>query len=231
MKKSRNNRTYNTLFMLMSIDGKISTGVGGRDIDADSKYVDSLKNGRYQYEALEQETDLVSFNTGLVMAKVGWNEDRESINEIPVEFIIVDNKPHLTKLGISNLLKHVKRLYIVTNNSNHPAFNIEDLNLEVIFFEESIDFGELFCKLKERGVDRVTVQSGGIMNSLLVREGLVDELSLVVAPVMIGGENTPTLQDGLSLANVEELSLIKEFEIIEAKVLDKSFLHLRYKKK
>ena len=34
----KSNRTFNTLFMLMSVDGKICTGVGDRDIDLDSNH-------------------------------------------------------------------------------------------------------------------------------------------------------------------------------------------------
>jgi len=215
----------------MSIDGKISTGIQGRDIDTDSKYITSLKEGRYQYEDLEQQTDLVSFNTGKVMAKVGWNEEKEDINKIPVEFVIVDSKPHLTELGVNNLLQHVKKLYLVTNNPNHPALKVDSLSLEVLSFEQAIDFKRLFTELKENGVERVTIQSGGTMNNELIRADLIDELSLVIAPIMVGGERTPTLQDGLSVGVIEELGLIKEFEIIDVKVLEKSFLHIRYKRR
>jgi len=231
MSSNNKTRTHNTLFMLMSIDGKISTGIQGRDIDTDSKYITSLKEGRYQYEDLEQQTDLVSFNTGKVMAKVGWNEEKEDINKIPVEFVIVDSKPHLTELGVNNLLQHVKKLYLVTNNPNHPALKVDSLSLEVLSFEQAIDFKRLFTELKENGVERVTIQSGGTMNNELIRADLIDELSLVIAPIMVGGERTPTLQDGLSVGVIEELGLIKEFEIIDVKVLEKSFLHIRYKRR
>ncbi len=224
-------RTYNTLFMLMSIDGKISTGINSRYIDADSKHIESLLEGRYQYDDLVQKTDLASLNTGKVMAKVGWNDKKEKIDKIPVEFIIVDNKPHLDGLGVRNLLRHVKKLYIVTTNINHPAYSIEDNNLEVIRFDDQVDFSALFILLKSKGIERVTVQSGGTLNSVLIREDFVDELSLVVAPIMVGGEDTPSLEDGTSIVSQKDLSLIKEFEIIEAKVLDKSYLNLRYKRK
>jgi 2,5-diamino-6-(ribosylamino)-4(3H)-pyrimidinone 5'-phosphate reductase len=215
----------------MSIDGKISTGLGERDIDADSKYVDSLKNGRYQYEQLEQETDLASFNTGKTMVKIGWNDSKDGITKIPVDFIILDNEPHLTLLGVKNLLSHVKKLYIVTTNKEHPACEMEEGNLEVILYEGGVGFKDLFTKLRSKGIERVTIQSGGTMNAELIRYGLVDELSLTVAPIMIGGKDTSTLEDGDSLSSIDELGMISEFEIIEIKVLDKSFVHMRYKKK
>ena len=71
-----------TLFMLMSVDGKISTGsTDERDFDKDLQNVGGVKEGLQQYYDLEQETDLFSFNTGRVMAKVGWNDEKEKIDQ------------------------------------------------------------------------------------------------------------------------------------------------------
>ena len=89
--------------MLMSVDGKISTGsVEERDFDTDLPSIPGVADGLQQYYDLEQQTDLASFNTGRVMAKVGWNEPKETIEKLPVTFVFVDNKPHLTKLGVSS---------------------------------------------------------------------------------------------------------------------------------
>ena len=69
------NRTFNTLFMLSSVDGKISTGcVDGRDFDKDFPKINGLKEGLKQYYQLEQSTDINSFNTGRVMVKIGMND-------------------------------------------------------------------------------------------------------------------------------------------------------------
>lgn len=68
-------RPVTTLFMLMSLDGKISTGASDAlDFDRDLPHVPSVAEGLYQYYELEQQTDLWSLNTGRVMAKIGANE-------------------------------------------------------------------------------------------------------------------------------------------------------------
>ena len=224
------NRTYNTLFMLMSIDGKISTGASDRDMDSDSRYIKSLNTGRYQYDELEQQTDLVSFNTGKVMAKVGWNDKKDNIEHIPVEFIIVDSKPHLTEIGVRNLIARTEKLYIVTTDRDHPAFNIKDKNLEVIYYDNQIILEELFAKLKSKGIERITIQSGGTMNTELIRQGLIDEIHIVIAPIVVGGGETASLADGESVSSIEDIGLIKEFSLIASKQLKESFLELRYKK-
>ncbi len=223
-------RPQTTLFMLVSVDGKISTGSNDeRDFDKDLHNTDGIKEGLQQYYDLEQQTDLCSFNSGRVMAKVGWNDEKDTIEKIPVDFVIVDNKPHLTERGVINLLARTKKLYLVTTNKEHPALHVSDPNLEVILYEHTVNFNDLFEQLANRGVGKMTIQSGGELNSLLIRAGLIDYVSLVYAPLLVGGRSTASLIDGESIETTEDLLMLKTMTLIEAKPLEDSFLHLRYK--
>jgi len=225
-----NDLPVTTLFMLVSADGKISTGATDeRDFDKDLPKIKGVSEGLTQYYELEKQTDYYSFNTGRVMAKVGWNEEKAGIEQIDVIFVLVDNKPHLTERGVANLLKRTKKLYIVTTNKEHPAASIKDAGLEILNYENDIDFRDLFKKLKTFGADRVTIQSGGEMNTELMRSGLIDFVSLVVAPVMVGGQATSSLLDGRSLATEGDLKLLRSLELLSADKLDNSYLHLTYK--
>ncbi|MBS3168655.1 dihydrofolate reductase family protein [Candidatus Woesearchaeota archaeon] len=219
-----------TLFMISSLDGKISTGFNDqRDIDKDFPKIKGLKEGLKQYYELEQKTDLHSLNTGRVMAKIGVNSRKETPNKITVSFIIIDNKPHLNKQGVEYLTKWLKKLYIITTNKNHPAFNNKSKNLEIIYYKE-IDFKDLFDKLKQKyNINRLTIQSGGILNSILLRKGLIDYISLVIAPCLIGGSDTPSLIGGKSLISEEDLKHIKTLKLQSCKNLKNSYLHLKYK--
>ena len=86
------NRPTTTLFMLMSVDGKISTGATDEmDVDQDFPQITGLKEGLYQYYEIEQSTDLWSFNTGRVQAKMGVNT-KEMPSKTPVSFVLLDNR-------------------------------------------------------------------------------------------------------------------------------------------
>jgi 2,5-diamino-6-(ribosylamino)-4(3H)-pyrimidinone 5'-phosphate reductase len=225
-----NNLPTTTLFMLVSVDGKISTGsTDERDFDKDLPNIKGVGERLNQYYDLEKQTDYYSFNTGRVMAKVGWNNEKADIKKIEVRFVIVDNKPHLTERGVRNLLRFTEKLFIVTTNGQHPAHSIQDDNLEILSYENKIDFRDLFQKLKSKGAERVTIQSGGEMNTELMRSGLIDFVSLVVAPVMVGGSNTSSLLDGTSLEIDEDLKLLRPLELTSADKLNNSYLHLRYR--
>ena len=162
------------------------------------------------------------------MEKMGWNESKTSIKKIPVDFIIVDNKPHLTERGLRNLCKRVKKLYIVTSNSNHPAIKMQIENLEVIYYDDKVDFTDLFIRLKTVGIERVTIQSGGTMNTELVRACLIDELSLVVAPILVGRSKTSSLLDGVDIVSTDDLSSIADLDLINVTEMSGSYIHYRY---
>jgi 2,5-diamino-6-(ribosylamino)-4(3H)-pyrimidinone 5'-phosphate reductase len=227
------NRPETTLFMLMSVDGKISTGDRDiLDVDQDYKDIPGLKEGLQQYYDLEMQTDLFSLNTGRVFAKIGLNEKTEEPKKLPVSFVVIDNQQHLKVSGVEYLAKKSSKLFVVTTNQSHPAFTLkqEYSNIEIIFYEKNIDFSDLFAKLRsEYGADKLTIQSGGTLNATLVREGLVDHVLLVVAPALVGGKDTSTLIDGESLHTKDDLSKIKTLEFVQAKPLNDSYLLLEYK--
>ncbi|MBQ6524573.1 MAG: dihydrofolate reductase family protein [Atopobiaceae bacterium] len=79
------------------------------------------------------------------------------------------------------------------------------------------------------GCERLTIQSGGTLNAALVREGLVDFVDVVVAPLVVGGRDTPTLVDGPSLTSIDELSRLCALELLGCEALRDSYVRLRYR--
>ena len=221
------NRPMTTLFMLMSVDGKISTGATDElDVDQDFPQIDGLREGLHQYYEIEQTTDLWSFNTGRVQAKMGVNT-KPIPEKTPVSFVLLDNH-HLDEHGIRYFCARSKQFVLITTNRDHPAFHIPAENLR-IFFQEKLSLTAALTALKERfGCERLTIQSGGTVNGLFLREKLFDFVDVVVAPVLIGGKDTATLIDGPSLQARDELSQLGVLRLIDACPLQDSYLRLRY---
>ena len=62
--------------------------------------------------------------------------------------------------------------------------------------EERVDLPAALAALAGEGVDRLLVEGGGELIFSLFEAGLVDELSVFVGGVVIGGREAPTLADG-----------------------------------
>ena len=221
-------RPITTLFMLMSVDGKISTGASDElDVDRDFPVTDGLKEGLHQYYEIEQTTDLWAFNTGRVQEKMGVNR-KDPPAKTPVSFAILDNHQKKKK-GVRYFCARSKTFVLITSNRSHPAFDVKEENLGIIF-QEKPDLGHALTLLKKDfGCERLTIQSGGTVNGLFLRQKLFDYVDLIVAPVLIGGKDTSTLIDGCSLTSREELSGLGVLKLTDCTVLEDSYLRLRYK--
>lgn len=227
-------RPITTLFMLESLDGKISSG-NTDELDADKDWceIDGVKEGLHQYYEIEATTDYFSLNTGRVMAKIGVNDRKECHNKVEVKFVIIDNKPHLNENGIDYICNWVESLILVTTNKNHIAYSLTDKyeNLDILYYEE-LDLTRLLEDLYSKyNAERVTIQSGGNLNGLFLRNNLIDYVNIVIAPLLVGGKDVSTLIDGEAISYSEELNKLKALELLECKQLDNSYIQLKYKVK
>ena len=227
-------RPITTLFMLESLDGKISSG-NTDELDADKDWceIEGVKEGLHQYYEIEATTDYFSLNTGRVMAKIGVNDRKEYHSKIEVKFVIIDNKPHLNENGIDYICNWVESLILVTTNKDHIAYSLADKydNLDILYYEE-LDLTKLLEDLSSKyNAERVTIQSGGSLNGLFLRNNLIDYVNIVIAPLLVGGKDVPTLIDGEAISNSEELNKLKALELIECNQLDNSYIQLKYKVK
>jgi len=228
-----NSRPITTLFMIQSLDGKISTGDNDSlDIDKDLSRIVGIKEGLYQYYDLEKKTDLVSLNSGRVQVKVGVNERKWTRKEHDdVSFIIIDSRPHLDKNGVEYFAKRSKIFYVITTNKNHPAFLLKNKysNIKILFYEKNIDFVDAFNTLKQKyGIQNITIQTGGTLNAELLKLKLIDRISIVIAPCLIGGRNTQSLIGGESSHTGIDLKHIKSLSLKKCDILKNSYLHLQY---
>ena len=147
-------------------------------------------------------------------------------------FVVVDNKPHLDEQGTEYFAKRSKVFYLITTNKNHPAFKLREKysNIEILYYPNKIDFVDVFGRFKkDYGIKRVTIQTGGTLNATLLRLKLIDRVSILIAPCLVGGKNTPSLIDGESLHAEKDLPQIKALELISCKKLKNNYLHVIYK--
>lgn len=213
--------------MLMSLDGKINTGATDElDFDRDLPEIPGTAEGLHQYYEIEQTTDLWSFNTGRVQAKMGVNE-KEMPEKTPVSFVLLDDH-HLTENGIRYFCAKSRQAVLITSNPDHPSFRVEEDNLRILFQKQRSLTDALSRLRSELGCERLTIQSGGTVNGIFLREKLIDYVDIVVAPILIGGKETSTLIDGPSIKSRDELSGIGTLRLLECSPLNDSYIRLRY---
>lgn len=94
--------------------------------------------------------------------------------------------------------------------------------------QDSLDLQLALVKLKDLlKVERALICGGGMIDFSFLKAGLMDELSLVVAPVTDGGVQMPTVFDSSAFAAGEKIA----FSLLGAEVLPGDSLWLRYQPK
>lgn len=221
-------RPVTTLFMLMSVDGKISTGAtDDLDFDKDLPHIPGVREGLQQYYEIEQTTDLWSLNSGRVQAKMGVNEIGLP-TKTPVSFVLIDNH-HLTENGVRYFCARSKEFVLVTSNKEHPAFGVEVPNLHIIY-QDKLDLEDMLHQLNENySCERITIQTGGTLNGMFLRAKLFDYVDIVVAPILVGGKATATLIDGEAILTPEQLSELGALQLESVQPLNGSYIRLRYR--
>ena len=80
-------------------------------------------------------------------------------------------------------------------------------------------WGEVF------GVDCVVSDAGGVLNGVLLRSGLVDEIDIQFLPVVVGGADAPAIFEGYDLG---ALGSIRDLELISAQTRPDTSVFVRY---
>ena len=206
------NRPYVILNAAMSLDGKIATVSGNADFssDADWKRVHKL---RTKVDAL-----MVGINTILK------DDPKIHIKHYTAKKllrIIIDSKAR-TPLN-AKVLQMDQNIYptLIVVTKTAPESNIAKLKEKgAQIFEagdgDRVDLKSLMVYLLNRRISKILLEGGGNLNFSMLQEGLVDEVVIAIAPVIVGGKDAITLIEGIGAESVQDGFQLefKQFELL-----------------
>lgn len=202
-------RPFVHLKLAMSLDGRISlkdsvsTTLSGK---ASAKRVQDF---RHEHDAI-----LVGGNTAFVdnpslTDRSGKPRRRKLVR------VILDNRLRIPLE--SNLVKTAKETpTLVISNSTDKAKISQLIEAGVDFAStDARNLTEVLAELKKRELQSVLVEGGTEIAGAFVDAKLVDKVSLMVAPIIIGGRVAPFAFGGNGASNLAEALKLKNIEIIK----------------
>ena len=221
-------RPYVTMNMAMTADGKITSAK--RELPAFSSRQDKKMMDKYRAEA-----DAILVGAGTLRAddpplhvrdgemreyRAALGKPEALLNVLVTASASIDPTSRFFSEGLSSGR-------IVATVEDAPADRLARLK-EVaelwVVGRGRVDLRELLRRLAERGVERLLVEGGGELNWGFVRDDLVDELYVTIAPALLGGRDAPTLCEGEGLAMAEQ----RRLQLIAADVIDGE-IYCRYR--
>ena len=197
-------KPYVILNAAMTLDGKIATHKGSSNI--------SGKQDLKRVHELRKEVDAIMVGIGTVLA----DDPRLTVHKIdanpkdnPLRIVVdskartpiaarVTNKDANTLIAVANDYKYD---FIVSNR--YESFSKRGIDF---FFSGSkkVDLKELMNHLKSIGVKKLMLEGGSTLNFSMVKEGLIDEIRICIALMVVGGVNAKTFFDGEGFSTMDE---------------------------
>ena len=82
--------------------------------------------------------------------------------------------------------------------------------------DKQVDLKSLMNYLHEEGVEKLMLEGGSTLNFSMIKSGLIDEIRICVAPMVVGGVNSKTFFDGDGFNTMDEavaLDLVDSYEL------------------
>ncbi len=187
----------------MSLDGKIALATGEQlriSSEEDMARVHRLRNS----------CDAVLVGVGAVLSddpKLTVKEKYVTAARQPLR-VVLDSQ--LRTPDDAAVMSDVAPTLIATCRRSFTRGSVEAVRCG----EGRVDLPALLTLLHERGVERLLVEGGETVIYSFLQAGLVDVLTVYVAPFVIGGIRTPTMAGGDGAVTVEQI-IDLELEVVE----------------
>lgn len=218
-------RPYVILNAAMTLDGKIATRTGSSNI--------SGKEDLERVHELRKECDAIMVGIGTVLA----DDPRLTVHKIdakpednPVR-VVVDSKCR-TPIA-ARITNKDARTIIAGANEYKYDFMVTDRyetfkKRGVDFFfsgDKRVDLSLLMSYLHEEGIEKLMLEGGATLNFSMIKAGLIDEIRICVAPMVVGGADSKTFFDGEGFDLMDDAVRL---ELTDSYVLGKDLI-LTYK--
>ena len=213
---------YIILNAAMTIDGKIASSAGDPEIsdEEDWKVVHKL---RTEVDAIMVGKCSIILDDPKLHIKFYEHKGYyrivlDSALSIPIESKVINYKPEI-----------YPTIIVTTENvSIERIKEFEYKNIEIIQSGTGsrVDIIKLMPILYKKGIRRILLEGGGNLNWSFIKENLVDEIRILVAPWIVGGKTAISLVEGEGFATMIESP---RFNLIDVASRN-SYVVLKYKK-
>ena len=196
-------KPYVILNAAMTLDGKIATKTG-------SSKISGIKDLERVHK-LRKEVDGIMVGINTVIA----DDPRLTIHKIPSKNednpirVVVDSKAR-TPRNSRILSSDAPTIIAISNSVKNEPKSKEDSNylkkVANVFYSgnEQVDLKDLMSYLYDNGIETLMLEGGSTLNFSMIKEGLIDEIKIAIAPMIVGGRLSKTLFDGNGFDYMEE---------------------------
>lgn len=198
-------RPYIVMKYAMTMDGKIATKTGK------SKWITSEQSRKIVHEMRHQYIAVMA-GIGTVLKDDPMLNTRIEGKKSPIR-IICDSRLQIPlESKICQSAEEYPTMIACAYAEKEKKENLEKLGIQVLEVpqkelpkeEAKVDLAKLMEILGEQNIDSILLEGGGTLNESMLRENLVNEVNVFLAPKIFGGREAPSPVGGCGICEVKE---------------------------
>ncbi|MCF0227167.1 MAG: 2,5-diamino-6-(ribosylamino)-4(3H)-pyrimidinone 5'-phosphate reductase [Methanobrevibacter sp.] len=213
-------KPYVILNAAMTLDGKIATKTGSSEISGPEDII--------RVHELRKEVDAIMVGIGTVIAdnpKLTAHKIDADLSDNPVR-VIVDSRAR-TPIAAKVTNNDADTIIAVANKYKND-FIVSDRYAQLkkradIFFsgDDKVDLKALLNYLGDKNIKTLMLEGGSTLNFSMIKEGLIDEIRIAIAPMVVGGVDAKSLFGG---EGFDEMSDAVKLQLIDNYTLGKDLI-------
>ena len=209
------------IIIASSLDGRIAFPNGGESHLGSNKDKSILDENLSKVDATIFGLGTLKAHKSTYLVKNYCEDGSIKISKNQPISIIASNSRRFSK-DWSYFKQPVKR-WLISSNKNNELEN-KDFDKE-IFYKNS--WSETLVNIKKAGINRLALLGGANLINSFIKEDLIDEIRITIAPIIIGGKYTWIPAEHTSTI----FNLNQFWNIKSVKELDKNEIHIHYTRK
>ena len=174
IKRMQTGMPFVTSKIAMSLDGKTAMASG------ESKWITS-EAARVDVHKLRRDNQAILTGSGTVLKDNPNLTARLPENSVTPIRVVIDSNNQITD----------KKLNVFSDDAQTLVINSENCDSEA---DGKVDLKAALLKLGKMGVNTLLVEAGSGLNGALQQAGLIDEMVIYTAPVLLGSDATSMMQ-------------------------------------
>ena len=224
------------IFNCTSLDGRMDGGVGQAEMGlyyqlATCWNADAMLSGSSTMQAAFSGAAFDGQDGPPSATDASENEDEaKELHPLAVPYlVVVDSRGRIHNWAQIRAQPFWRQVVVLCARATPPAY-LEELARQGIAYivsgKERVDLRQALETLyTEYGIRTLRVDSGGALNGALLRAGLVDEVSLLIAPTLVGGESPQSMFVAPDVTSPEQTIPLR---LAHFEQVDEGRLWLRY---
>ena len=201
-------RPFVHIKMAMSLDGRISLGRSVSTAFSSGAALKRVHEFRHEHDAILVGANTIVVDDPSLTDRSGLKRRRRLVR------VILDNRLRISVDSTVVATASETPTIVVSNSEDgKKRKQLADKGVDFVA-EDARDLRAVLAALRERELQSVLVEGGTEVAGAFRDSGLVDKLSLMIAPILVGGSEAPVAFGGRGASSFEEAAALADVSIL-----------------